>query len=65
MNRNREPKGAETGGRFAASINPESTVDLGVIEVDLDYLFDDVGHVGTITLVPDISRDVDIVAPTQ
>ena len=65
MNRNREPKGAETGGQFTAGINPESTIDLGVIEVDLDYLFDDVGYVGTITLVPDTSRDVDIVALTQ
>jgi hypothetical protein len=31
MNPNRQPKGSETGGQFAASSNPESTVDLGDI----------------------------------
>ena len=31
MNPNRQPKGTEIGGQFAASFNPESTVDLGDI----------------------------------
>jgi hypothetical protein len=31
-NQNRQPKGTETGGQFAASVNPESTVDLGDVE---------------------------------
>jgi hypothetical protein len=31
MNPNRQPKGSENGGQFAASSNPESTVDLGDI----------------------------------
>jgi len=28
MNQKRQPKGAETGGQFAASANPESTIEL-------------------------------------
>lgn len=31
MNTNRQPKGTETGGQFAPSANPESTIDLGDI----------------------------------
>ncbi len=31
MSQNRQPKGTETGGQFAQSANPESTVDLGDI----------------------------------
>jgi hypothetical protein len=31
MSQQRQPKGIETGGQFAASVNPESTVDLGDI----------------------------------
>ena len=31
-NQNRQPKGTETGGQFAASVNPESTLDLGDVE---------------------------------
>jgi hypothetical protein len=30
----RQPKGTENGGQFAASVNPESTVDLTNVEVD-------------------------------
>jgi hypothetical protein len=33
----RQPKGTETGGQFAASVNPESTVDLGDIH---DFIAD-------------------------
>jgi len=62
---NRQPGGSESGGQFAPTVNSESTVDLGVIEVDLGYIFDDVGYDGTITLIPNTSDDTDIIAPTQ
>ena len=61
---NRQPGGSESGGQFAPDVNSESTVDLGVLEVDLGYLFDDVGHPGTILLIPDTPGDIGI-APTQ
>jgi len=59
---NCQPGDSESGSRFVPSVNSESTVELGVIEVDLGYLFDDVGYPGTISLVP---NDTDIIAPTQ
>ena len=31
-NQRRQPKGTETGGQFAANVNPESTVDLSNVE---------------------------------
>ena len=31
MSQQRKPKGTETGGQFAASVNPESTVDLAPV----------------------------------
>jgi hypothetical protein len=65
LDRNRQPRGVENGGQFAPSSNFESSVDLGVIEVDLGYIFSDVGHPGTFTLVPNSISDVEIVAPTQ
>lgn len=64
-NRNRQLKGTENGGQFAPSPNPESTVELGVIEISLGYIFDDVGYPGTISLIPDTSSDIEIIAPTQ
>ena len=65
LDQNRQPKGTETGGQFAPSSSPESAVNLGVIDVDLGYIFDDVGHTGTFTLVPNSISDVETVAPTQ
>lgn len=32
MSQQRQPKGTETGGQFAASVNPESTVDLAPVK---------------------------------
>jgi hypothetical protein len=54
-NERRQPKGKSTGGQFALSANSESTVDLGVIDADLGYLYSDVGVQGSITIVPDVA----------
>jgi hypothetical protein len=65
LDQNRQPKGTETGGQFAPSSSPESAVNPGVIDVHLGYIFDDVRHPGTFTLVPNSISDVETVAPTQ
>ncbi len=65
VDRNRWKKSAEADDQSAPSLDSEPCADLGVIEVDLGYIFADVGYDGTITLIPNTLSDIEIVAPTQ